>query len=71
VYTLHFYREFPFTYFGVPFSLPFPLEFFLPRDLWPALTGVCFAFTLYGLVVIYIDVRKLRQLRRGEPKRPN
>ena len=66
VYTLHFYKEFPFEYFGVEFQLPFPLEAFLPKDLWPALAGVCGAFTLYGLFVIYFNVRKLRRLRRGE-----
>jgi len=65
-YTLYSYHEFPFTYFGVPFTLPFPLEFFLPKDLWPALGGVCVAFTFYGMWVIFIDVRKLRRLRRGE-----
>jgi hypothetical protein len=65
-WTLYYEHEFPFTYFGVSFELPFPLESFVPRDMWPALAGVCLAFTLYGMFVIYIDVRKLRRLRRGE-----
>jgi hypothetical protein len=68
-YLLYSYREFPFTYFGVSFSLPVPLEEFVPRDMWPALAGVCVAFTLYGLFVIYFDVRKLRRLRLGETGR--
>ena len=65
-YTLYATRQFPFDYFGIPFSLPFPLEFFLPKAIQPAVGGVCLAFTLYGLFVIYFDVRKLRRLRRGE-----
>jgi hypothetical protein len=65
-YTLWVARQFPLPYFGIPFSLPFPLEFFLPPDMLPLLVPVCAAFTLYGLFVIYFNVRKLRRLRLGE-----
>jgi hypothetical protein len=65
-YTLYTANEFPFDYFGVHVYIGFPLDFFLPRDMWPAVGGICDAFTLYGLFVIYFNVRKLRRLRRGE-----
>ena len=64
--TLHEARQFPFEYFEVPFSLPFPLEFYLPADMLPRLEPVCEAFALYGLVLIYFNTRKLRRLRRAE-----
>jgi hypothetical protein len=62
-YTLQTARVFPLEYFGIDFSLPFPLEFFLPRELQVRLVPVCLAFTLWGLIVIYFNVRQLRQLR--------
>ena len=65
-YTLHYFHQFPFDYFGIPFSLPFPLEFFLPQDMQPLLAPICGGFALYGLFVIYFNVRNLRRLRRGE-----
>lgn len=65
-YTLYVAGEFPLDYFGISVYLGFPLEFFLPRDMWRAVGGICGAFTLYGLFVIYFNVRKLRRMRRGE-----
>lgn len=65
-YTLYVARQFPFDYFGDSFPLPFPLEFFLPKDLQPALVPVCLGFTLYGLFLFYFETRKLRKLRLGE-----
>jgi hypothetical protein len=65
-WTIYYFREFPFTYFGVPFYPGFPVEFFLPKEMWPMLVGVCGAFAFYGLFVIYFNVRRLRRLRRGE-----
>ena len=65
-YTLYVSGEFPLDYFGVHVYLGFPLDFFLPPNLWKAVAGICVAFTLYGLFVIYFNVRKLRKLRRGE-----
>jgi len=65
-YTLYVADEFPFDYFGMPVYIGFPLDFFLPRDLWKGIGWICDAFTLYGLMVIYFNVRKLRRLRRGE-----
>jgi hypothetical protein len=64
-YTLYVSGEFPFDYFGIHVYIGFPLDFFLPHDLWKAVAGICAAFTLYGLFVIYFNVRKLRKLRRG------
>ena len=66
VYTLYQTGEFPLDYFGVHVYLGFPLDFFLPKDMWRAVSVICAAFTLYGLVTIYFNVRKLRRLRRGE-----
>ena len=66
VYTLYQTGEFPLDYFGIHEYLGFPLDFFLPHDMWKAVAGLCAAFTLYGLVTIYFNVRKLRRLRRGE-----
>ena len=65
-YTLYVADEFPLDYFGMPLYIGFPLDFWLPKDLWKAVAGICAAFTLYGLFVIYFNVRKLRRLRRGE-----
>jgi hypothetical protein len=65
-YSLYTAREFPFDYFGVPFQSGFPLEAFLPNDMVPLLIPVCLAFTLYGLFLIFFNVRNLRKLRRGE-----
>jgi len=65
-YTLYVADEFPLDYLGVPVYVGFPLDFWLPHDLWKAVGGICAAFTLYGLFVIYFNVRKLRRLRRGE-----
>jgi len=65
-YTLYTTGQFPLDYFGVPVYIGFPLDFFLPREMWKAVGGICAAFTLYGLFVIYFNVRKLRRLRRGE-----
>jgi hypothetical protein len=65
-YTLETAYVFPFQYFGIDWSPPFPLDFFLPRELWIRLVPLCGAFTLWGLIVIYFNVRRLRQLRRGE-----
>ena len=66
VYTLRVAQQFPLDYFGISVYLGFPLDFFLPRDMWPAVGGICIGFTLYGLLLIYFNVRKLRRLRRGE-----
>ncbi len=66
VYTLSDSGQFPLDYFGVHVYLGFPLDFFLPKDMWRAVAGICAAFTLYGLVTIYFNVRKLRRLRRRE-----
>jgi hypothetical protein len=66
VYTLYVAGQFPFDYFGISVNLGFPLEFFLPRDLWRAVGGVCVGFTLWGLCTIYFNVRNLRRLRLGE-----
>ncbi|HEX4139401.1 MAG TPA: hypothetical protein VHY09_03580 [Candidatus Methylacidiphilales bacterium] len=66
VYTLNDSGQFPLDYFGIHVYLGFPLDFFLPKDMWRAVAGICAAFTLYGLVTIYFNVRKLRRLRRGE-----
>jgi hypothetical protein len=68
-YTLYVARELPFDYFGVPFPLPFPWEAFLPADMVPSLIPICLGFTLYGLFLIYFNVRRLRKLRLGEPVR--
>lgn len=65
-YTMWATRQWPFEYFGVQFQLPFPLEFFLPKDIQPAVGGVCLAFTFYGLFVIYFNVRKLRRIRLAD-----
>jgi hypothetical protein len=68
-YTLWATKQFPFDYFGLDSSsLPSSLEFFLPKEIQPAVGGICLAFTLYGLVIIYLNVRKLRILR-GADKR--
>jgi hypothetical protein len=64
-YTLYVARVFPLDYFGISVYLGFPLEFFLPKDLQPAIIPVCLGFTLYGLFLIYFETRKLRKLRRG------
>jgi hypothetical protein len=66
VYTLYVSGQFPLDYFGISVYLGFPLDFFLPRDMWRAVGGICAAFTLYGLFVIYFNVRNLRRLRLGE-----
>jgi hypothetical protein len=68
-YTLYAAGVFPLDYFGVSVYLGFPLDFFLPREMWRAVGGICAAFTLYGLFVIYFNVRKLRRLRRNEDSR--
>ncbi len=65
-YTLYTADEFPLDYFGVHVYIGFPLDFFLPRELWKAVAGICVGFTLYGLMTIYFNVRKLRRLRRGK-----
>jgi len=65
-YTLYVAEQFPLDYFGIPVYLGFPLDFFLPREMWRAVGGVCAAFTLYGMFVIYFNVRNLRRLRLGE-----
>jgi hypothetical protein len=65
-YTLYQTGQFPFDYFGVHVYLGFPLDFFLPPDMWRAVAGITAGFTLYGLFVIYFNVRRLRRLRRGE-----
>ncbi len=67
-YTLYTTGEFPFDYFGLHVYIGFPLDFFLPRDMWKAVGWICDAFTLYGLFVIYFNVRKLRRLRLGEKR---
>ncbi len=64
-YTLYTAHEFPLDYFGISVWLGFPLDFFLPRELWPALVPGCLAFTLFGLVTIYRYFRNLRRLRRA------
>ncbi len=65
-YTLYVAGQFPFDYFDVHVYLGFPLDFWLPEDMWKAVGGICAAFTLYGLFVIYFNVRKLRRIRRRE-----
>ena len=65
-YTLYVADEFPFDYFGAHVYIGFPVDFWLPHDLWKAVAGICAGFTLYGLLTIYFNVRKLRRLRRGE-----
>ncbi len=65
-YTLYVSGEFPLDYFGIHVYIGFPLDFFLPREMWKAVGWICDAFTLYGLLVIYFNVRKLRRLRRRE-----
>jgi hypothetical protein len=67
-YTLYNTGEFPLDYFGIHVYIGFPLDFFLPRDMWKAVGWICDAFTLYGLFVIYFNVRKLRRLRLGEKR---
>jgi hypothetical protein len=62
-YTLYVADEFPLDYFGVHVYIGFPVDFFLPHDLWKAVAGICVGFTLYGLMTIYFNVRKLRRLR--------
>ena len=66
VYTLYVSNEFPLAYFGDT-SLSDPgVNYWLPDDMRKPLGGVCVGFALYGLFVIYFNVRALRQLRRGE-----
>jgi hypothetical protein len=68
-YTLYVVKQFPFEYFGIDSSeLPSSFEFFVPRDIQPAIGGICLAFTLYGLVIIYLNVRKLRILRGADQR---
>jgi hypothetical protein len=65
-YTLYVANEFPLAYFGVLTAGEPAVDFWLPEDLRRPVGGVCVAFAIYGLFVIYFNVRRLRKLRRGE-----
>jgi hypothetical protein len=65
-YTLFVAREFPLTYFDIPFYPGFPVDFFLPPEMEPLLAPICLGFTLLGLFTLYFNVRNLRKLRRGK-----
>jgi hypothetical protein len=68
-YTLYATNEFPLAYFGVLTTGDVAVDFWLPSDMRKPVGGICVAFTLYGLVTLYINVRKMRDLRRGvQPK---
>jgi hypothetical protein len=64
VFTLHFAKVFPMTYFGIPFAVE--TDMFLPPDMLPLLGGLCVGFTFFGLFTIYFNVRNLRRLRLGQ-----
>lgn len=67
-YTLYKTNEFPLAYFGVFTASDPGFNYWMPQDMREPVGGLCIGFALYGLFVLYFNVRNLRRLRRGKDK---
>ena len=65
-YTLYKANEFPLAYFGVFTASDPGFNYWMPQEMREPIAGLCLGFALYGLFVIYFNVRNLRRLRLGE-----
>ena len=65
-YTIYVSDEFPLAYFGVLTASDPGFNYWMPEEMRKPVGGLCVAFALYGLFVIFSNVRNLRRLRLGE-----